>query len=283
MESATQRELQRRFISFQDELWRSLYVEPPNVLYHYSPPLGVRGILETRELWVSDVQRLNDKREGTYSVDVFGPILGRKSVPESVQDLYRRELHRLGEIWCAYVASFCASKDSHSQWNDYAAAGTGCAVVIDLQRLFKRSNGKEFALLKLVYDVGDQRAKAEETIDHAINLGRELAIPKRDLNRFWIEALIYSLLPCGMRFKDPRYASEEEWRVLMIRADRSTALERTLPDGSHTWYHRLPLDGSLVRDVLRGPRCSYSVEEVQQMLTASGFTEAAIAVAATIP
>jgi hypothetical protein len=136
MESAIRQELRRRFISFQEELWRPLHAEPPSVLYHYSPPGGVRGILETRELWVSDVQRLNDKREGTYSLDVFGPILCRKSIPDPIKDVFSKELRRLGEIWFAYVASFCAAKNLDSQWNDYAAGGTGCAVEVDLERPF---------------------------------------------------------------------------------------------------------------------------------------------------
>jgi len=279
MERTTRQELQRRFVSFQEELWRSLEAEPPSLLYHYSPPAGIRGILETRELWVSDIQRLNDRREGTYSLDVFRPILGRKSVPASVKNLFGTELYRDGEAWLAYVASFCAAKDLDSQWDDYAAGGTGCAVALALERVSERSNDrKEFAIFKLLYDPGDQRVKVEATIDHAIQLSRELGIPKRDLGDFWLEATIYSLIPCGLRFKDPKFASEQEWRVLAIRADRSTASERTLPDGGNTWYLHFPLDGSLVHSVLLGPRCPYTVDEVQQMLITSGLTGATVAV-----
>lgn len=120
MESGIRQELQKYFTDFQDDLWHSHHAEPPSALYHYSPLGGVRGILNTRELWVFDIQRLNDKREGTYSLDVFGPILRRKSVPWSVNDLFSRELYRVGEIWFAYVASSCGAKGLNSQWNNYA-------------------------------------------------------------------------------------------------------------------------------------------------------------------
>jgi hypothetical protein len=128
MEEAFRLELQRYFDSFQNSLWRPFHEGPPSVLYHYSRPSGIRGILETQELWVSDVRHLNDTREGTYSLDVFGPILRRNSVPEWVKnDLFGRELHRIGVIWFHYVACFCATKDLDSQWNDYGESGTGWA------------------------------------------------------------------------------------------------------------------------------------------------------------
>lgn len=277
MEAALRSTVQKRLLQFQEDLWRTHHTEPPETLYHYSPPLGVRGILEAHELWVSSIQRLNDKRDGVYSLDVFWPILRRKSVPDPVRDLFGRELRRIGEIWFLYVASFCAAKDLESQWKNYGADGTGCAIAVNLERLFeKSSNGKDFALFRVLYDEGDQRVKAEKTIDHAIGLSRELEISKRDLNAFWIEAMIYSLLPCGVRFKNPSYTSEQEWRILMIRADQSTANTRTLPDGVETTYLKLPLDRTLIDGVLLGPQCSYTTEEMKAMLVAGGFVSAGV-------
>jgi hypothetical protein len=277
MDNEFRQDLQRRFMAFQEELWRPLYVSPPALLYHYTGPESVRDILQTQELWVSDIRRLNDTTEGTYSLDVLRPVLQRKSVPTRVLDLFGRELYRIGEIWFHYVASFCAAKDVDTQWNDYAVGGTGCALAIDLESLSQKSkSGKEFAVVKLLYDEADQRAKMEAAIDHAIQLSRELEVRKRELYQFWIEAIIYSLLPCGVRFKHSRYTCEQEWRVLIIRPNQSAATERTLPDGGQTRYLRLSLDSSLVKGVLLGPRCSYSVEEAKRMLSANGFTEAPV-------
>jgi hypothetical protein len=276
MDTSLRQELQRRFVQFQDELWRPLHADPPRLLYHYSSPAGVRGILETRELWVSDIRGLNDTREGTYSADVFGPILRRKSVPDQIQPLFNREVHQIGKIWVAYVASFCGAKDLDNQWNSYAEVGAGCALTVDLERLIQSGAPDAFAVFRVLYDAAEQKAKAEATIDHAIHLSRELDIRKKDSGEFWVEALIYSLLPCGVRFKDPCWAAEQEWRVLMIRPDRRNALERTLPVGWQTWYLRIALDSSLLKSVLLGPRCAFTAEEMRELLSAHGMADVSI-------
>ena len=276
MDSTLRQQLQRRFLQFQDELWRPLHADPPRLLYHYSPPAGVRGILETRELWVSDIRRLNDTREGTYSTDVFGPILRRKSVPDHIRPLFNREVQQNGEIWFACVASFCAAKDLDNQWNDYAEAGAGCALAVDLERLVQSGAPDAFAVFRVLYDEAEQKAKAEATIDHAIHLSRELDIRKKDGTEFWMEALIYSLLPCGVRFKDPCRAAEQEWRVLMIRPDRRNALERTLADGRQTRYLRMALNSRLLKSVLLGPRCAFNVEEMRELLSTHGMADTSI-------
>jgi hypothetical protein len=37
--------------------------EPPHIIYHYTGDVGLRGILETGQLWLTDVYGLNDPSE----------------------------------------------------------------------------------------------------------------------------------------------------------------------------------------------------------------------------
>ena len=38
-------------------------VPAPSVLYHYTSPAGLKGILETSSLWAADADFLNDAQE----------------------------------------------------------------------------------------------------------------------------------------------------------------------------------------------------------------------------
>ena len=37
--------------------------EPPKIIYHYTNDVGLRGILESGQLWLSDIFNLNDPSE----------------------------------------------------------------------------------------------------------------------------------------------------------------------------------------------------------------------------
>jgi hypothetical protein len=88
-------------------------------------------------------------------------------------------------------------------------------------------------------------------VDYAIHQLRELDLSDKAKEQFW-EQITTPLLVCGAFFKDPGYASEQEWRVWKLTPDRSTAAERPSPDGTKIGMKHCPLKKSLCRRLSLG-------------------------------
>ena len=58
--------------------------QPPAVIYHYTNDAGLKGILETGKIWLSDIFSLNDPSELSHGFSIFvetckpSPRLGRQ-------------------------------------------------------------------------------------------------------------------------------------------------------------------------------------------------------------
>lgn len=205
------------------------------------------------------------------------PLAARKSVPQQVFEAYQLAdtLFGVSEFWYEYVACFSEAKYSQHQWKKYADEGRGFALVIDSERLTEDARG-EYAPVRILYDKPEQVRKANSTIDHAINIARELNVPKRYLVDFWLSGpAAQSLLLSALRIKDPGQENEKEreWRVLMLRPDRNGAIKGLTAGGLETYYMELRLTPSLLRRVVLGPTCNWSEQEARSFLDEHGFTE----------
>ncbi len=276
----------RESIESKRERWRAslqavqdgLWIDPPypSHLYHYSSMAGVRGILESRELWLSDIRSMNDPRDGTYWSEVFGKILDRKSVPDLVRYPFQRgDGIGIGEAWFSYLICFSPASDLESQWRDYADHGTGCAIEFSFDALLKNADGgKLYAWTPMEYDADVQRAKAEETINAAIRLFRNERdnLTRDEVNIYWTYAA-FSFLLCGTRFKHPDYRQEQEWRIFISRPKREGANYRIGARGAEIPYLKLPFASDAVSGLVKGPACSCSNDELLDLLRRGGYGE----------
>src|ERR1035437_5356111 len=53
--------------------------EPPEIIYHYTNDVGLRGILDTGQLWLSDIFSLNDPSELIHGFSHAVNILNSKA------------------------------------------------------------------------------------------------------------------------------------------------------------------------------------------------------------
>jgi hypothetical protein len=117
-----------------------------DVLYHYTTPVGLIGIVEDKGLWATDVEFVNDAQElrfgreelgkallekanelspaGSSATVAGGPDESRATVMRSVADhlepggiFLRKPAHSV------YVACFCEEGDLLSQWRAYGPSG----------------------------------------------------------------------------------------------------------------------------------------------------------------
>ena len=196
------------------------------MLYHYTDPGGLHGIIEHHCLWASDVWFMNDAREARYGLDVVERALGglvagspeeEADHAEAVRQL--AQLHGQDDPVESYIACLSKHGDQLSQWRAYGRP-RGFSIGFDSEVL------RGLCPLNLTFDQPslrevcyDPRVQDGMVIDHFRfirgRLGSSgdpgLAQPAAVGNIFMREAVL--LAPA---FKHPAFAEEAEVRLQLF-------------------------------------------------------------------
>ena len=116
-----------------------------DLVYHYTDGNGLKGILESGELWCTHIAFLNDSREYLATVDLYRESLAQLSIDPfrdiDVRTLARLAIQLLDERFASatiagilptFVASFSTEPDDLAQWRAYG--GTGPRFCIAFRR-----------------------------------------------------------------------------------------------------------------------------------------------------
>jgi hypothetical protein len=128
---AFDRTAEQLFNSFAE----TLNVPWPPILYHYTNDIGLRGVLETGTLWLTDMFNLNDPSELSHGISHLVGILNSNAVdgPFEAKNFAQRfdqYLKHGGQRRFAhyFVGSFTEAGDDLGQWRAYADNGRGYAL-----------------------------------------------------------------------------------------------------------------------------------------------------------
>src|SRR5258708_4976630 len=137
----------RKFDKESEEILRSFFEpinssEPPPIIYHYTNGDGLRGILETGRLWLSDTFTLNDPSELQHGVSLAVRILKKnvangpkesKKFARFFEDFFKSESNMKRANY--FICSFSSRGNDLAQWRAYANNGRGYALGFDAKRL----------------------------------------------------------------------------------------------------------------------------------------------------
>jgi hypothetical protein len=210
------------------------YIQPD--LFHYTTIEGLRGIIESNMLHASSAYHLNDSSEIEYGcqlvVDATGKWLqvnsGKQSLGlkmlEVINATFTSEPSRIGRYFGIYVVCFCENGNLLSQWRAYGQTG-GYAIGMLSSALEVGLLAPGFfdtRLLKVIYDPQEQ-----EQIIHSVITAYLEEIENKDLYtirpdprqkmRFQSRLGLFLqelLLEQVVRFKNPAFAEEREWRIV---------------------------------------------------------------------
>ena len=256
-----------------DEVCAELDATPPPQLLHYTSPGGFKGIVESASLWCTDIRNVNDSSEGDHGMSVLKGVLHTKSVPRKFSDaVYAcNDLFGLKRLYTSYVTSFSSGSEEPYMWNNYAAKGTGCAVVFDYAALDRGADGgREYSLVRMVYDSAQQSCMMRRLVDHAIQVQRRSSLSSHSAAQFWNEEVAFSLMNCGMLFKNVKWCREREFRLVVMGGGNETALRL----GGYPRVVRR-LDPGAVVGVVRGPDCGDGLraECIRALLRKCGYPD----------
>jgi len=221
----------------QNPLWgtRILPKEPREHVYHYTTIEGVKGILESKTIWATDLRYLNDATEFTHSGSLVEQMITStlvdplwKYLPPLSADL--RTTHRVG----VYAACFRGKPNLLSQWRAYAPQTTGYAIQFNWPHLKSAlSCGTNLVTTgRVEYDTDRQREILGQlirayAIAHQENdtTTEQATTPLKDAHRIvqYIRSsedryrnALAALFIIRAFLKSSAFSEEEEWRAVAV-------------------------------------------------------------------
>lgn len=214
----------------------ALLTQQPNdlkMVYHYTTPAGLKGILENEEIYFTDSGFLNDSSEKKLVLQAFEEVLNE--VSDKFESAFAGSL-RQGygdfENLCAakthYVFSASCNPDSLSMWNYYAKGNAFEGYNIGLnpfalvERLNLQNKGCFFG--RVIYDKNEMKQKIKAVILNCNTLWNKY---EAEEDRSRILAFIFeSLIYLAIFYKKECFRHEDEYRfVISVPDNDSDGLE----------------------------------------------------------
>jgi hypothetical protein len=202
---------------------------PPLCLHHYVRSYdSLVSILQSRTIWASDVQSLNDSTEFEHglatcvkALELIREPAFRKHVEIVKLGLRERFLHQ------TFVACFSTFNDVKSQWDDYADSQRGFVITFDALVLSALKAPLGMRFMPVEYGETTQVNRARESVERAVeDLNRCLpTLLSADVlyaihSRFTLLAV--ELFYLCTSFKDVKWSCEREWRLIYTRTRSDT-------------------------------------------------------------
>lgn len=205
-----------------------LHRSPPAILFHYTTPIGLLGISNSKKIWATDLRFLNDKKEFQHSLDITHSIIeGFFKVDDNPKKLkglnydFMEYLRiNLEKKWSpeVYVASFTEKGDLLSQWRGYCHKG-GFSIGFHFELLSQIAKNHDSFLVPCVYDFKIQKQMLEELLvlhskkyDQVIKDNDQMN--SDELANNILNNLIISLFALAPMLKHESFKEEKEWRIV---------------------------------------------------------------------
>jgi hypothetical protein len=177
----------------------------PPIVYHYASMDITSKILDSYEMWCTNIAFSNDPTEGRYGQDLIDNVCTRDPdlLFAGARKLVREEID-------GYSISFSADGDELTQWRAYCSNGRGVAIGVDTEVLSQRTS---VLFARIEYDQAQQERFIKALLD--VFRGRFLSArssPRRQRRLAYPLTLSFIILRAML--KDPSYHSENEYRLL---------------------------------------------------------------------
>ncbi|MBR1460469.1 DUF2971 domain-containing protein [bacterium] len=208
-----------------------------SVIYHYTKPEKLLGIVSNGTLRFSNVLYLNDKAEVAYSYKLIinlidetpdlNPDLFNK-IKKHFEDKYKHIVDGSGELLNNleyFTTSFSSENDNLTLWNNYAKGKsyTGYNIGFNKKKLIKEMGEKGFLPIygSVIYDRAKQ-IKIIKNIFKKWNNLFEKALKMKRNNKVKLFDILFELVDVlnivGIFFKTPQFKNEKEYRIVIVNA-----------------------------------------------------------------
>lgn len=221
----------------------------PDKLFHYTTLNGLRGIIESRTLWLTKAAYLNDRSELKHAITLFQQEANRQATAllgdkADIGELLREAAHQLDSFQETNIclASFCEDGDLLSQWRGYGSSGSGVALGFSGQAL-ERVNGTGWAkLLRCLYEPAEQIQVIRDLVCLLCNayvLCKSSASSDRHstIRKDLIGYFNTTFLQVAPVLKNKHFAEEREWRIVTLPRKNTDLKFRALVSNERVSQH----------------------------------------------
>lgn len=237
-------------------------------LFHYTDTHGLMGIINSRSLWATDINFLNDSDEfhaGVKTLTAFCQTEALRTAQST--DPVMQAATRLYEILPGiiqnnltnrdlYITSFSSQGDSLRQWMSYSPQNAGYCLVFDSERLLiTRTRGNELKLRCRVETVDYEQGQFERLIAPSVLID---AIERRMKMEGAIEKLTLEIANDLMfhccAIKNGEFSDERETRlVVQSTMKRDHRTRHRARSGVIIPYIEYPIELSWIKRIIIGP------------------------------
>lgn len=258
---------------------------PSSGLFHYTSAEGFRSIVSSNSLRFSDPLFLNDGSEVFYANDLLARAVADFVV--TLPNSHRQLAYRLSRMVAATAANFrplifCMSgvPDLLNQWRDYGRDIVPYCFELDVLGLQQPDWSFKVELVQMIYDEREQGLvlmSIFEQIHDVLMENSELLKTKESRNAVMSD-LVSIVWAALVRFKNPAYSAEQEWRLLahVAHTDGQKVEFRTSTLGIVPYIARMPRNGTKlpINAVWVGPSPwgAYSRIALDRFLAENGHT-----------
>jgi hypothetical protein len=212
-------------------------VEPPALIYHYTDEAGLKGILQSGTLWITNIFSLNDPSEMRHGVSHACELLNSAASTVNAshalrsfsQTVTKGLTNRIEEAAQLFICCFSEHGDDLGQWRLYADDGRGYALGFEaraLEQSFVKAAPDYRATFPICYDESQLRKMQSQIVDETLKI---LAAAESVLTAEHMRSLSawfsIHVIRAALFFKHRAYMNEKEYRFLQLYG-----VGKTVPD-----------------------------------------------------
>jgi hypothetical protein len=190
-----------------------------DTVYHYTTFAGLKGILESKRLWLSNYRGLNDDEEIIRDIKQAAISLQQNFHDNKFILNLGSTLTDILNILNIYICSFCLKKNHEPMWQKYAANGRGYALGFSKNFFKPQAIENNYTPIFFGYKVSYEPLLFEQfVLELANTIKNEIdhlsAGEKTNKNAIEIASILIShILTLLPKSKDNQWSEENEYRI----------------------------------------------------------------------
>jgi hypothetical protein len=203
-----------------------------DIISHYTSIDAIKNIIQTKRLWLSNCQFLNDRKEIQYTIDLINEVYNSTKKKQIFAELLDTLVSTASDIKNMFVLSLSYNNDNLTLWYNYAR-NEGYNLGFNLTSLIEEFDKSQHGLFGIITHPGCAAGEVTGTVLYdkvvydklkqleyleSILSNYELAIQNETnaRNLYNLRILtVHRLLICSLFFKDNAFSPENEFRIIV--------------------------------------------------------------------
>jgi hypothetical protein len=274
------------YTTFVTSQYQTIALPAPQTIWHYTSGSSLISIIQSGQLWSTQLSCVNDQTELIYAIELFREAIeeyvaggGLSSDDEYLYEMIKSRLSGDNAASEWFITCFSDSPDDLSQWRAYGGGEGGYAIGFRSKELGINGSRDQAYLVNVNYDLDTHRRIANAVAEATFTFYRQGLLQGRRHRDAWAGAfllrwgeVITFLAPV---VKHKAFQAEREWRVVrrlregdakkLVFTQKQSLMARHLPltfDAEGAQPPRLPIDAVLVGPARNGRVSKISVGDL---------------------